>query len=49
VGDEDDGDNLEKMLRAIELEILLKSKKGLDNLDMCKKHRRLSMLLKRVV
>jgi hypothetical protein len=37
VGDADDGDNLEEMLRVIALEILLKSKKGLENLDRTKK------------
>jgi hypothetical protein len=37
VGVEDDGDNLEEMLRAIGPEILLKSQKGLENLDRVKK------------
>jgi hypothetical protein len=32
-GDEDDGDNLDEMLRAFGPEILLKSKKGIENLD----------------
>ncbi|XP_066357208.1 uncharacterized protein [Miscanthus floridulus] len=36
VGDKDDGDNLEEMLWAIGPEILLKSKKGLENLDRVK-------------
>jgi hypothetical protein len=36
-GDEDDVDNLEEMLRAIEPEILRKSLKGLENLDRVKK------------
>jgi len=37
VGDKDDSDNLEEMLRAIGPEILLKNKKGLENLDRVKK------------
>lgn len=37
VGDEDDGDYLEEMLRAIGPEILLKSPKGLENLERVKK------------
>jgi hypothetical protein len=32
-GDLDDGDNLDEMLRAFGPEILLKSKKGLENFD----------------
>ena len=47
VGDEDD---LEDMIRALGPEILLKSPKGLENLEKVKKHRRrLCMVLKRVV
>ena len=47
VGDED---NLEDMIRALGPEILLKSLKGLENLERVKKHqRRLYMVLKRVV
>ena len=50
VGDEDDDDDLEDMLRSIGPEILLKSLKGLENLERVKKHqRRLCMVLKRVV
>jgi hypothetical protein len=37
VGDEDDGDCLEKMVRAIGPEILLKNAKGLENLERVKK------------
>jgi hypothetical protein len=37
VEDEDDGDCLEEMLRAIGPEILLKSAKGLENLERLKK------------
>ena len=50
VGDEDDDDDLEDMLRSIGPKILLKSSKGLENLERVKKHqRRLCMVLKRVV
>ena len=50
VGDEDDDDDLEDMLWFIGPEILLKSPKGLENLERVKKHRRrLCMVLKRVV
>ena len=50
VSDEDDDDNLEDMLQSIGPEILLKSTKGLENLERVKKHRkRLCMVLKRVV
>jgi hypothetical protein len=37
VGDEDDFDDLEEMIWAIGLEILLKSPKGLENYEMVKK------------
>jgi hypothetical protein len=48
--DEDDDDDLEDMLRSLRPEILLKSPKGLKNLERVKKHRRrLCMVLKRVV
>ena len=47
VGDEDD---LEDMIRALRPEILLKSPKGLENLEREKKHRRRPcMILTRVV
>ena len=47
VGDEDD---LEDMIRALGLDILLKSPKGLENFERVKKHqRRLCMVLKRVI
>ena len=50
VGDEDDDDYLERMLRSIGPEILLKSPKGIENFEMVKKHRRrLCVVLKRVV
>ena len=50
VGDEDDFDDLEEMIRALRPEILLNSLKGLENLERVKKHRRrLCMVLKRVV
>jgi hypothetical protein len=50
VGVKDDYDNLEKMIRVIGPEILLKIPKGLENLERVKKHRRRPcMVLKRVV
>ena len=50
VRDEVDDDYLGEMLQAIGPEILLKSAKGLENLERVKKHRwRVCMVLKRVV
>ena len=50
IGDEDDFDDLEDMIRALGPEILLKSPKGLENFERVKKiSRRLCMVLKRVV
>jgi hypothetical protein len=49
-GDEFDGDYLEKMLRVIGLEVILKSAKGLNNLERVKKERRrVCMVLTKVV
>jgi len=48
-GDEDDFDNLEDIIRAIGLEILLQNK-GVENVERVKKHRwRLCTVLRRVV
>ena len=43
VGDEDDYDDLEEMIRVIGPKILLKSPKGLENLEMVKKASKESM------
>ena len=50
VGDEDDFDDFEDMIRALGPEILLKSLKDLENLERVKKHRkRLCLVFTRVV